>query len=683
MRALPWLALVLAACAVSPPEGTLRCDPSTPCPPDFVCRTDHLCWHGAGALDAGLDAPRVDGAIDGAIDAAGSDAFQEDAFAPDARDAATPGGDTDLDAGTDAWAVDGGLADGGCGVVACTPGSVAEITAGTHHTCALLADGRVQCFGRNDLGQLGDGSAGADRFRPLDVVGLTGSRVLHVDAQGGLSTCAVTADGHAHCWGYLYRGGLGDGRMESAMLWAGPSPVPSSVVGLTDASHVAGRCAWNAAGLASCWGQLALGNGATAIAYTPTDPVGGLASPIMVQDITFGVDYACGIVGANARCWGWNSTDLAADPIGVANTTVLFPTTGMPARIVSALTNHTCVVNGGRVTCWGHNAEGQCGAAASTTAAPTDVTVAAAGTPLLDGTAVLALGGNSLASCALMATQRVLCWGTNANGAAGLSASFTGVEYRARPVLTAAGAPLDHVVAITNGGTAHTCVLRDDGHVWCWGDNTHGQLGRASTTMFLAAADDVGSYPAVASVCGITGAACTAADTMTCDVCTNTMPARSEPGTRTCAPECSGYGACIAPTGAASMRAIEATDARLTRACGMANGMAWSLAGCPAWAVGGGDVSGPYFSLGLGRHHVEVDLRSTSGTLPGFLVVFDHNGAMSGTGRALLGVSVPPGPAFTTYSLYFTAASDCLETWLSARADPGIEIGQQRWYNDP
>lgn len=86
--------------------------------------------------------------------------------------------------------------------------SETAIVAGWNHTCVLIRDGGVRCWGWNRSGQLGDGTM-TDRNRPVDVVDL-GSGVTAI-AAGGEHTCALITDSGAKCWGWNRHGQLGDG----------------------------------------------------------------------------------------------------------------------------------------------------------------------------------------------------------------------------------------------------------------------------------------------------------------------------------------------------------------------------------------------------------------------------------------------------------------------------------------
>jgi hypothetical protein len=111
---------------------------------------------------------------------------------------------------------------------------VTSIAAGGSDVCAVMSDGTVQCWGRNDYGQLGDGTT-TSRATPAPVSGLTGVAMMAAgtEAEGNpIATCALTTGGAVSCWGADNYGELGDGTMQQRSL-------PGAVAGIATAMEIA------------------------------------------------------------------------------------------------------------------------------------------------------------------------------------------------------------------------------------------------------------------------------------------------------------------------------------------------------------------------------------------------------------------------------------------------------------
>lgn len=181
---------------------------------------------------------------------------------------------------------------------------VISVSVGESHACALLATGAVQCWGHGPSGQLGDNSnSSTRRLTPVQVTGLT-SGVVAISA-GGEHTCALLATGAVQCWGRGDTGQVGDGTNGSQL-------VPTQVVGLTSGvtSISAGgshTCARLATGAAMCWGRNAdgeLGDGTTTDSNVPV-AVTGLEKG--VKAVTVGDGQTCVILATyDIRCFGAN-----------------------------------------------------------------------------------------------------------------------------------------------------------------------------------------------------------------------------------------------------------------------------------------------------------------------------------------------------------------------------------------
>lgn len=342
------------------------------------------------------------------------------------------------------------------------------LVAGSLHTCALTPAGAVKCWGFNNVGQLGDGT-NQTRTTPEQVVGMAdGVTGL---AAGDTHTCALTSTGGIKCWGWNNNGQLGNGSNSS-------SNTPVNVVGLTDiiTGFAAGRghtCALTSAGGVKCWGENnngQLGNGSNSPSNTPVN-VTGLATGVTA--IAAAGDHTCALTAAGGvKCWGWNgSLDHTSNtPVDVVG----LPSAG--ATAIAAGGSHTCALvldnlrNTG-VMCWGENTYGEAGN--GTTAPFGTFSAAASVIGLSSGIKAIAAGGNH--TCALTAGG-VSCWGNNPRGQLGDGTNTN----RVIPVNVMG---LQGGATMLAAGRAHTCAATGTGAspVLCWGDNAFGQFGDGTT----------------------------------------------------------------------------------------------------------------------------------------------------------------------------------------------------------
>ena len=172
---------------------------------------------------------------------------------------------------------------------------VSAITTGGEHTCAILAGGGAECWGWNVWGQLGDGST-IDRPGPVQVNGLA-SGIVAISA-GGRHTCALMTQGGVKCWGYGEFGQLGNGATAD-------SPVPVDVSGLSGgiASITAGgnlTCA-----LRTASGVL-LGIDPTALRLRRgPDRIPAISNDVVA--VKAGFYHVCAVkAGGTVTCWGGN-----------------------------------------------------------------------------------------------------------------------------------------------------------------------------------------------------------------------------------------------------------------------------------------------------------------------------------------------------------------------------------------
>jgi alpha-tubulin suppressor-like RCC1 family protein len=183
----------------------------------------------------------------------------------------------------------------------------AGVAAGYGFTCALMTNNTVRCWGENTNGQLGNNSR-ETTHTPTQVLGLTSVRQVDAAPQG-VFVCALQDGGTVWCWGRNHVGQLGDGTMMTRQI-------PVRVQGVSDARAIAvgetHACALREAGTVVCWGggELGqLGNGAMATSPEPVE-VSGLEG---VSSLGCGGHHCCGVVSGGLWCWGRNESGELGD----------------------------------------------------------------------------------------------------------------------------------------------------------------------------------------------------------------------------------------------------------------------------------------------------------------------------------------------------------------------------------
>jgi len=343
------------------------------------------------------------------------------------------------------------------------------VSAGGQYTCVLLPDRTAQCAGRNQFGQLGNGTFD-DSSVPVEVSGLTTATGL---GTGDEFACALRGDGTVQCWGAGDSGQRGDGTFSLT------SAVPVGVSGLTGAVAVSGgyehACALRGDGTVQCWGRNVdgqLGDGTTA---NPSTGPPGSSVPVAVSGIrsadaiTAGAYHTCALLAdGTVQCWGRNHQGQLGDGTTTSSSTPV-PVGGLTSvAAVSGGGSHTCALPGdGTVQCWGENADGQLG----------DGTTASSSTPVrvVGITGAVAVASGWQHTCALLGDGTVQCWGRNEFGQLG-----DGTTTSSSIPVQVTG--ITGVVSVTSGWWHHTCALLSDRSTKCWGQNDFGQLGNGTRT---------------------------------------------------------------------------------------------------------------------------------------------------------------------------------------------------------
>ncbi len=371
---------------------------------------------------------------------------------------------------------------------------VDQLKSGEDHVCVRLSAGTARCWGRNFIGQVGNGATSEAVSLPTDVKDSTGAAPLTgvtLLAAGMAHTCVFTSWETSHpfyCWGHDGMGQLGQGTI------TGQQTLPQVVSDISQPSAggtvqqkriIAGgahTCSFTSAEGLKCWGSNShgqLGDGTTADSQVPL-VVTGLGSD--VDDLALGQNFTCAVLPwGRLKCWGDNTHGQLGDGTKTDQPVpVLAALTGVTVRQVAAGDSHACALTvAGSVLCWGNNASGQAGSVDLTDqAAP--VTVIASGAKWV------AAGGST--SCAVLSGGTVQCWGSGDQGQLGDGGSGSGhSSITPSDVQLAAGGALADASQV-DLGDAFGCALRSDGAPACWGKNDVGQLGQGSTSALSASA---------------------------------------------------------------------------------------------------------------------------------------------------------------------------------------------------
>ena len=243
-----------------------------------------------------------------------------------------------------------------CETAACRLVAVA-IAAGEEHTCALLGDGTVRCWGNDAYGDLGNGTfSSTPSPTPTVVTGLPNPATAI--ASEGLSTCALLNDGTVWCWGWNYYGGLGQRNLHA--------PTGNLGIACTDPGPRSAECRdchhLRIFSLLRDRGRCALLLGLRRIG-----PASG------------------------------NGVFTSSAPNGVAMAAAV-NNLGSSVTAVAGGDNHTCAIKSGTLSCWGDNTYGQVGNGTTGTQYATSQVVSLTNAPLINA---ISTGGNH--SCLLFA----------------------------------------------------------------------------------------------------------------------------------------------------------------------------------------------------------------------------------------------------------------------------------------
>jgi alpha-tubulin suppressor-like RCC1 family protein len=324
------------------------------------------------------------------------------------------------------------------------------VKAGWDHSCGLTADQLIYCWGRNQVGQVGDGTTTA-RFTPVPVLG--GLHFIAV-ATGAYRSCGITTANRLFCWGWNSHGQSGTG--SSAYGVVVPTLVKGGLRWLAVAVGREHTCAITTDNRAFCWGLNQYGQLGTNDLHQHSLPVAVVGARFWRQ-IGAGYSATCGVTTANkGYCWGRNLKGEIGDGTLLLRKAPTAVRGGLLFLQIHPGQLHSCgLTTLNRAYCWGDDLLGELGNGPTQTE-PSLVPSRVSGGLLFRQ---LSVAGTGTATCGTTTVNKAYCWGGDRED---------------RPPQAVAGGLLFQLVS---SGGLHSCGVTTTHKGYCWGFNGYGALG--------------------------------------------------------------------------------------------------------------------------------------------------------------------------------------------------------------
>ncbi len=316
-----------------------------------------------------------------------------------------------------------------------------------------------------------------------DICSPTCTPVMITDISMGVRhTCALFADGKVRCWGQNEHGELCNGKTED--LGDQPDELPVADIVLTQtvkqiASGGLHTCARLLTDNVVCWGY---GPGGQ-LGYPALDSKCDTADEIPANQVNFdgsAIDIAAGgqhtcviVTDQSVKCWGYSSAgQLGNNKVGIQQTAVAVLGVAGATKLAAGA-QHTCALLADKtIKCWGHNLYGQLGIGKTENIGDSNGDVP---TVVFGVSSAKDIAAGGFHNCAILENEEVKCWGRNSYGQLGRATSGTpiGDQENEQLISVNLGAPTKALAL----GYQYSCALLDGGAVKCWGYGANGSLG--------------------------------------------------------------------------------------------------------------------------------------------------------------------------------------------------------------
>ena len=378
--------------------------------------------------------------------------------------------------------------------------TIKSVSLGFGHSAAITSIGRVFIWGRNNSGQLGDGTT-TDKLRPIEITNrfnLGAGETIESISLGGGHSAAVTSIGRAFIWGSSSDGQLGGGTLSimttpaeltSFFKLGAGEKITSFSLGFLNSSAI------TSTGRVFTWGRNdkgQLGDGSIARRIRPVDitRLFDLGPGETIVNMSLGYYHSAAISSEGSIfTWGMNengqlgdrTTDSKYIPIKITNPNYKY--LGDKFKSIYLGLSHTAAITEkGQVYSWGDNSNGQLGNGTTIEKTMPSYIGNLPQTYMDETIQSISLG--SLHSAAVTTNGRIFTWGSNANSQLGdgtITQRNNPIEITSRFNLSIG----EKIESVSLGGY-YSSAITSKGRIFTWGSNAYGQLGNGTITSLSA-----------------------------------------------------------------------------------------------------------------------------------------------------------------------------------------------------